>query len=77
MNRERGVGGERKKETAINSFLVILMSFYLLFIGTDFIALLLISHHDMNVLFCNFLVACCGFASFIKKLSLKKKALRS
>lgn len=30
------------------------MSFYLLFIGFDGIALLLICYHDMNV-FCNFL----------------------
>lgn len=44
------------------SFLVVLMSFYLLFIGSDDVALLLICHHDTNV-FCNLLLGLCGFRS--------------
>lgn len=41
------------RKIAESSFLVILMSFYLLFIGSDDLALLLICHHETNV-FCNF-----------------------
>lgn len=61
-----GEGGERTK---INIFLVILMSFYLLFIGSDDTALLLICYHDMNV-FCNFTV-CSAVFVFIKTISLE------